>query len=81
MHMMTLYMTSQPSQRPSWAGSTASTGPATLASMALQVLKSHDVDTSLGHGGATPPAFLTETDHALPPGEQINPSPHSWSLR
>ena len=43
MHVTTLYMTSQPSQRPSWVGSTASTGPATSASMALQILKSHNV--------------------------------------
>lgn len=66
---MTFYLTSQPSQRPSWAGLTASTGPSTSASTALQVSKGHDVDTSLGHNdGATPPAVQTETE-SMSPGE------------
>lgn len=85
MHVTTVYMRSQPSQRPSWAGPTASTGPATSASVAPQVSQSYDVDTSLGYGGPTIPAVQMETMSALPtaisPGEQIHLSPRSWFLR
>jgi hypothetical protein len=76
--LVTTFLTLQPLQTPSWAGSNASTGPSTPASTVLQASRDCDVSSSLGHNdGATLLLDQTESVTAPPtpmsPGKQIHP--------